>query len=66
MEYSVAPPHQGNYLVVEVTMVATYGTMREAMITTSTTVCVNEHISHWYGIGGEWINSGLTMYVIIY
>jgi len=29
------------------------------------TICVDESISCWYGLGGEWINIGLPMYVAI-
>jgi hypothetical protein len=28
-------------------------------------ICVDESIFRWYGIGGEWINMGLPMYVAI-
>ena len=27
------------------------------------TICVDESISRWYGIGGQWINEGLPIYV---
>ena len=29
----------------------------------SSTICVDESMSCWYGQGGEWINMGLPMYV---
>ena len=28
-------------------------------------ICVDESISRWYGLGGQWINIGLPMYVTI-
>ena len=28
-------------------------------------ICVDESISRWYGLGGHWINIGLTNYVAI-
>ena len=28
-------------------------------------ICVDESTSHWYGLGGSWINIGLLMYVAI-
>jgi hypothetical protein len=31
----------------------------------SSTICVDESISRWYGMGGDWINEGLPMYVQI-
>ena len=34
---------------------------REAMFTPSTMIYVDKSLSRWYGIGGEWINSGLPM-----
>ena len=29
------------------------------------TICVDESIVRWYGLGGDWINMGLPMYVAI-
>ena len=31
----------------------------------SSTICVDESIVRWYGLGGDWINMGLPMYVAI-
>ena len=28
-------------------------------------ICVDESISRWYGLGGGWINIGLPMYIAI-
>ena len=36
------------------------------MFTPSTMIYVDKSLSRWYGIGGEWINSGLPMQVLIY
>ena len=38
---------------------------REEMFTPSTMVFVDESISYWYVICGEWINYGFPMYVEI-
>ena len=27
--------------------------------------CVDESMSRWYGIGGQWINAGLPQYIVI-
>ena len=27
-------------------------------------ICADESISMWYGLGGEWINIGLSMYIV--
>ena len=29
------------------------------------TVCVDESMARWCGVGGDWINKGLPMYVAI-
>ena len=29
-------------------------------------ICVDESISRWYGLGGHWIDIGLSHYVAIY
>ncbi len=31
--------------------------------TPSGTICVDESVGRWYGMGGTWINEGLPMYV---
>jgi Transposase IS4 len=36
---------------------------RKKFFTPSSTICVDESISRWYGLGGHWINMGLPMYV---
>ena len=38
---------------------------RETMFIPSSRICVDESISRWYGLGGDWINIGLPMYVAI-
>jgi hypothetical protein len=38
---------------------------RFAQFSPSDTICVDESISRWYGMGGDWINEGLPMYVQI-
>ena len=29
----------------------------------ASTICVDESISRWYGLGGHWINMGLPAYI---
>ena len=36
---------------------------RAKIITPTGTIVVDESISRWYGIGGDWINAGLPMYI---
>jgi hypothetical protein len=36
---------------------------REEYFTPCDRICVDESISRWYGLGGDWINVGLPMYV---
>ena len=36
---------------------------RAKIITPSGTIVVDESISRWYGVGGDWINAGLPMYI---
>ena len=31
----------------------------------SDSICVDESMSRWYGIGGQWINAGLLQYIAI-
>ena len=31
----------------------------------SNSICVDESMSRWYGIGGHWINAGLPQYIEI-
>ena len=38
---------------------------REATVSPSELLCVDESISRWYGIGGSWISKGLPHYVAI-
>ena len=38
---------------------------RESTFIPSSRICVDESISRWYGLGGEWIHIGLPMYVAI-
>jgi len=38
---------------------------REAHVTHGDTICVEESILKWYGLGGRWIPVGLPMYVAI-
>ena len=38
---------------------------RAAMLIPGDCICAYDSISRWYGLGGEWINTGLPMYVAI-
>jgi hypothetical protein len=38
---------------------------RAATFVPSSHICADESISRWYGLGGEWINLGLPMYIAI-
>lgn len=38
---------------------------RESRVTLSDLICVDESMSKWYGLGGDWINRGLPMFVAI-
>jgi len=38
---------------------------REAHVTPGDTICVDESMIKWYGLGGPWISVGLPMYVAI-
>ena len=37
----------------------------ETMFIPSSRIYVDEYISRWYGLGGNWINIGLPMYIAI-
>lgn len=38
---------------------------RRAHVTPSHTVCVDEGMSRWYGLTGDWISKGLSHYVVM-
>jgi hypothetical protein len=45
--------------------VKNYNQHREDFFEPSSELCGDESMSKWYGLGGEWINEGLPMYVAI-
>jgi Transposase IS4 len=45
--------------------VEAYNTYRKSNFIPSDLLCVDESMSRWYGIGGDYINKGLPMYVAI-
>lgn len=45
--------------------VTNFNDHRSASFKPSSRICVDESMSRWYGLGGEWINTGLPMYVAI-
>ena len=38
---------------------------REVSIIPLATICVDESMVRWYGLGGDWINMGLPQYITI-
>ena len=40
-----------------------FNSHRKKYVKPSHTLCVDESISRWYGLGGHWINMGLPMYI---
>ena len=72
MRWSDQPdvPHEGmsaeqhRWLLVD-GFVERFNQHRENTFFPSWTICVDESMSRWYGIGGHWIESGLPMYVAI-
>ena len=64
----VQPPHVSSetyrWMIVD-DFVMYFNDHRESMFIPSSHICVDESISRWYGLGGEWINIGLPMYVAI-
>ena len=46
--------------------VANFNKHRACNYHTSDSICVVESMSRWYGIGGHWINAGLSQYITIY
>lgn len=42
-----------------------FNSYREKKFFPGAVICVDESISRWYGLGGDWINEGLPMYVAI-
>ena len=46
-------------------MVEIFNKHREENFSPSEWICVDESMSRWYGLGGNWINIGLPMYVSI-
>jgi hypothetical protein len=45
--------------------VRSFNSHREEYFIPSERICVDESMSRWYGMGGDWINAGLPMYVAI-
>ena len=45
--------------------VTNFNLHRATMFVPGDSICVDESISRWYGLGGEWINIGLPMYIAI-
>jgi hypothetical protein len=43
--------------------VSLFNDHRQQQFTPADRICVDESISRWYGMGGDWINVGLPMYV---
>jgi hypothetical protein len=70
MRFSYQPPqrpasmdHEDYRWKLVQDFVSYYNDHREEQFTPSDRICVDESISRWYGLGGDWINTGLPMYV---
>ena len=50
------------WLLVE-DFVANFNEHQQQYFSPSWHMCTEASISHWYGLGGHWINMGLPMYV---
>jgi Transposase IS4 len=65
---SVQPPEMSHkrfrWLLVD-DFVTNFNTHREATFVPGTTICVDESVSRWYGLGGGWISVGLPHYLAI-
>ena len=46
-------------------MVKTFKKNREDSFIPQEWICVDDSISQWCGIGGSWINIGISMYIVI-
>ena len=45
--------------------ISNFNRHRERNFHPSTTICVDESFSRWYGLGGDWINKGLPCYIAL-
>ena len=57
-------PEQYRWLLVD-GFVSRFNQHRESTFSPAWSICVDESMSRWYGIGGNWIDAGLPMYVAI-
>ena len=46
-------------------IISNFNEHRAASYHPSDTIVVDESISRWYGLGGDWINTGLPHYVAL-
>ena len=62
------PPHVSSedyrWMLVD-DFVAFFNEHREKFFNPSSDMCADESMSRWYGLGGDWINLGLPMYVAL-
>ena len=72
LRFSVQPATRPNHLSHEAyrwmlvdDFVSNFNDYRRTNFGPSDLICVDESISRWYGLGGDWINIGLPMYVSI-
>ena len=57
--------HEAHRWMLVDNFIENYNHHRRFMFCPSEYICVDESMSRWYGLGGNWINLGLPMYVAI-
>jgi hypothetical protein len=55
--------HEAHRWMLVETFVGNINAHRKKYVKPSDTLCVDESIARWYGLGGHWINMGLPMYI---
>jgi hypothetical protein len=55
--------HEAHRWMLVEDFVDNFNEHRKKYVKPSDTLCVDESISRWYGLGGHWINMGLPMYI---
>jgi hypothetical protein len=58
------PTEEWRWMLVD-DFVAMFNSFREKKFFPGDTICIDESMSRWYGMGGDWINDGLPHYVAI-
>ena len=55
--------HEAHRWMLVESFVDNFNFHRKKYVKPSDTLCADESISRWYGLGGHWINMGLPMYI---